>query len=127
MKVLIADESAAVCERLASMMSELKGIESIADARGCLEAVTSPQKTVPEVVPFDIETHERQWPDALQQIKNSKSTSTLIALTHTYELSARIWALISSLISLTISIGYSTCSRRSPHKVPRHQDIRPIT
>jgi two-component system OmpR family response regulator len=82
MKVLIVDESTGVCERLSGVLSELKGIESIAQAKGCLEAATSTKKNVPDVVLFDIRTHEGQWTDDLQQIKNSKSAPTLIVLSN---------------------------------------------
>ena len=48
----------------------------------CLEALASIRTDSPDVVLFDIETHEGHWTDTLQQIKSSSPSPKLIILTN---------------------------------------------
>ena len=82
MKVLILDESKAVRERVFDVLSELEGVESLVQTGECQEALASIRGTPPDVVLFDIETHEGHWTDTLQRIKSSSPCPKLIIFTN---------------------------------------------
>ncbi len=81
MRVLIVDDSAIVRERLEAMLSEIKEIENINQARDSLEAMACFQKLNPEVVILDIRMPGGSGIDVLQKIKKSSHPPVVIVLT----------------------------------------------
>jgi DNA-binding NarL/FixJ family response regulator len=82
MKVLIMDESAAVRERLFDVLSEFEGVESLTQAGHWPEALALIQTVAPDVVVFDIDTHEGHWMDILRQVKAGCPSPRVIVLTN---------------------------------------------
>jgi DNA-binding NarL/FixJ family response regulator len=83
MKVLIADDSAIVRERLVGLLSELPEVEIVGEARTTEEAAQSIQQLRPDVVILDI-----QMPgggsgiDVLRAVKERQSAPRVIMLTN---------------------------------------------
>ncbi len=69
MKVLIADDSQVVRERLISMLSELTEIEIIGEARDSTEAIDAIYRLKPDVVIMDIRMPGGSGIDVLRAIK----------------------------------------------------------
>jgi two-component system OmpR family response regulator len=81
-KVLIVDKSMAVRERLFDVLSELKGVESVAQAGDCLQALAQMQTVAPDAVVLDIDTDGVEWMDMLRHVKGSNSSPRLIIFTN---------------------------------------------
>jgi DNA-binding NarL/FixJ family response regulator len=82
MRILIADDSAVLRERLTEMLSELPGIEIIGYAQGVQEAIASINRLKPSVVILDIRMPGGNGMDVLQDIKRDKSSPIVIVLTN---------------------------------------------
>jgi len=82
MNILIVDGSALVCERLIKMLSELKNIKIISQARNTLEAIQVRKKINPDVVILDIRLPDGSGFDVLQDIKKSSVRTVVIILTN---------------------------------------------
>ena len=82
MKVLIADDSALVRERLMTMLSELNGIEIISEARDGQEALDTIQTLCPDVVILDIRMPKGNGIDVLKYIDKNKPSCMVIMLTN---------------------------------------------
>jgi DNA-binding NarL/FixJ family response regulator len=82
MRILIADDSAVLRERLTEMLSELPGIEVIGYAQDVQEALASINKLNPSVVILDIRMPGGSGIDVLQDIKKGKNSPTVIVLTN---------------------------------------------
>lgn len=81
MKVFIADDSAAVRERLVDMISELSAIEVVAQAQDGLEATNAIMKLKPDVVILDIRMPGGSGIDVLRNIKKDRTAPVVIMLT----------------------------------------------
>ena len=68
MKVLIADDSTVVRERLSIMLSECKGVDVISQARDGAEAIDSISTLHPDVVVLDIRMPRKSGIDVLKEI-----------------------------------------------------------
>ncbi len=82
MKVLIADDSAIVRERLKAMLSEITELENISQAKDSVEAISSFQKMNPDVVILDVRMPGGSGIGVLQKIKQSNHPPLVIVLTN---------------------------------------------
>jgi DNA-binding NarL/FixJ family response regulator len=81
-KVFIADDSAAVVERLITMLSELPQVEIIGHAQDAREAIKATRQLNPDVVILDIRMPGGSGIDVLKDIKSNKPTPVVIMLTN---------------------------------------------
>jgi DNA-binding NarL/FixJ family response regulator len=81
-KVFIVDDSAVLRERLITILSELKGIEIIGQAKGPTEAQEAIPKLKPDVVILDIRMPGGNGIDVLENIKKGKSPPIVIMFTN---------------------------------------------
>jgi DNA-binding NarL/FixJ family response regulator len=82
MKVFIADDSAAVGERLITMLSEFPQVEIIGHAQDTREAIESIRQLNPDVVILDIRMPGGSGIDVLKDIKSNKPAPVVIMLTN---------------------------------------------
>ena len=82
MKVLIADDSIVLRERLEEMLSELPGVEIMGHAQNVPETLTSIKELNPDVVILDIRMPGGSGIDVLQDIKKDKQAPLIIILTN---------------------------------------------
>lgn len=82
MQVFIADDSAAICERLAAVIQETPGAELAGQARDTTEATRSILKLRPDVVILDVRMPPRSGVDVLQTIKRLDPPPKVIVLTN---------------------------------------------
>lgn len=82
MRVLIADDSAAVRERLETMLLELQGVEVIGQAGDAVEATKSILELKPDVVILDIRMPGGGGIDTLRSIKRVAPAPRVIMLTN---------------------------------------------
>ena len=81
-KVLIADDSTLVRERLRDMLSQLGQIELIGEARDGLEAMDAIRELSPDVVLLDIRMPKRNGIEVLQNIRKAGASPMVIMLTN---------------------------------------------
>ena len=81
-KVFIVDDSAFLRERLITMLSELKGIEIIGQAKGPPEAQEAIPKLKPDVVILDIRMPGGNGIEVLKNIKKDKNPPLVIMFTN---------------------------------------------
>ena len=81
MKVFIADDSAVVRERLATILAELHGIEIAGQAIDAVEAIKGINSLGPDVVILDIRMRGMSGIDLLYKIKRSSPAPKVIVLT----------------------------------------------
>jgi len=72
----------AVRERLFDVLSELKGVENVAQAGDCLQALAQMQTAAPDAVVLDIDADGVEWMDMLRHVKGSSSSPRLIIFTN---------------------------------------------
>lgn len=83
MKVLIADDSAILRERLAHLLSDLDGIEAIEQAEDTTRARELVQKMKPDVAILDVRIPKGGGIDLLRDIrKRAHPSTTIIMLTN---------------------------------------------
>jgi len=82
MKILIADGSEIMRERLKVMLSDITELKNISQAEDVLEAITSFQKLNPEVVILDIRMPGGSGIDVLREIKKGNQPPLVIVLTN---------------------------------------------
>ena len=82
MRVLIADDSAAVRQRLKTMLSELPGIEIVGQAEDAPQARESILELRPDVVILDIRMPMGSGIEVLRDIKQRKHAPVVIMLTN---------------------------------------------
>lgn len=81
MKVLIADDSALVRERLAALISELEVVELVGLAGNAHETLEAIQRLKPDIVTLDIRMPGSNGIQVLKAIKMSPSAPVVIMLT----------------------------------------------
>lgn len=81
-KVLIADDSPVVRERLATMLNELAGIKVVGYAEDVARAIRMIRKLKPDVVILDIMMPGGNGVDVLKNIKQDKTSPMVIILTN---------------------------------------------
>ena len=82
MRVLIADDSDLVRMRLVDMLSDLKGIEAICEAREGLEAIQLTRKLKPDVVILDVRMPKRNGIEVMSEISQENYRPVIIILTN---------------------------------------------
>lgn len=82
MKILIADDSPVVRERLVTMLSELKDIEIVGQAQDAHEAIDFIQTLRPDVVILDIRMPGGSGMEVLPKIKQDNYDPIVIMLTN---------------------------------------------
>lgn len=82
MRVLIADDSAVVVERLVTLLSELEDVEIIAEAQTCGEATECIQQLQPDVVILDIRMPGGSGIDVLETAKKTATAPIIMMLTN---------------------------------------------
>lgn len=81
-KILIADDSLIVRERLVTMLDELAGIEIVGQAENVAEAISAIRRLQPHIVILDIRMPGGSGIDVLQQIKQDEVRPIVIILTN---------------------------------------------
>jgi DNA-binding NarL/FixJ family response regulator len=82
MRVLIADDSPIVCERLKAMLSNLEEIETVGRARDVSEAINSIEELKPDAVILDIQMPVGSGIEVLKHIKKEHPATVVIMLTN---------------------------------------------
>ena len=81
-RVFIVDDSAIIRERLEMILSELKGIEIIGQAKCSTEAEEAIPKLKPDVVILDIRMPGGSGIEVLKEIKKGRNPPVVIMLTN---------------------------------------------
>jgi len=81
-KVLIADDSHIVRERLVSLLSDLPGVDIVAEAQTAFEAIQSIRRLKPAVVILDISMPGGSGIQVLETIRKEKPVPLIIMLTN---------------------------------------------
>ncbi len=81
-KVFIVDDSAFLRERLITMLSELKDIEIIGQAKGPIEAIEALTKLKPDAVILDIRMPGGNGIEVLKNIKSGRNPPQVIMFTN---------------------------------------------
>jgi len=82
MKVLIVDDSAVVRVRLADLLLEVEGVESVAQAENGQQALELVKSLKPDVAIVDVRMPRRSGIDLLEDVRKSKQTIKVIMLTN---------------------------------------------
>ena len=82
MRILIADDSAVVRERLISLLTDLRGIEVVGQAEDAIEARNLAEKLRPDVAILDLRMPKGSGADVLCDIKKLNPTPKVIMLTN---------------------------------------------
>lgn len=82
MKVLIVDDSAIVRVRLADLLLEIEGVETVAQAQDAPRALEMLKTLKPDVAIFDVLMPERSGIDLLEDVKRIGQTFKVIMLTN---------------------------------------------
>ena len=82
MKVFIVDDSKIVRDRLVILLSDLKKIEVIGQAKSTRQAIVAIRKLKPDVVILDIRMRDGNGIEVLANIKKDKSSPVIIMLTN---------------------------------------------
>ncbi len=81
-KVFIADDSAALRERLVAILDEVEAVEIIGEAQNVPEAIDLIEKVKPQVVILDIRMPGGSGIDVLHRIKHYTPSPVVIMLTN---------------------------------------------
>jgi DNA-binding NarL/FixJ family response regulator len=81
MRVLIADDSALLRERIRGLISEIEGIELVAEAANAQAALEATRRLRPDVVILDIRMPEGNGMKVLARVKDEPSPPIVIMLT----------------------------------------------
>lgn len=81
MKVLIADGSALIRNRLVDSLEDVKDIEIIGQAKNAIETIAEVWKLNPDAVVMDIQMPAGNAIEVLQSIKKHKPSTCVIVLT----------------------------------------------
>jgi len=82
MRILIADDSAVVRERLIGLLTDLRGIEVVGQAEDAIEARNLAEKLRPDVAILDLRMPKGSGADVLCDIKKLDPTPKVIMLTN---------------------------------------------
>ena len=82
MKVLIVDDSAVVRVRLADLLLEVEGVESVTQAENGQQALELVKSLKPDVAIVDVRMPRRSGIDLLEDVRKSKQTLKVIMLTN---------------------------------------------
>jgi DNA-binding NarL/FixJ family response regulator len=82
MKVLIVDDSAVVRVRLADLLLEVEGVESVAQAENGQQGLELVKSLKPDVAIVDVRMPRRSGIDLLEDVRKSRQTLKVIMLTN---------------------------------------------
>lgn len=82
MKILIADDSSVVRERLKNLLTDVQGLEVVGQAEDALEARDLVEKLRPDVAILDLRMPKGSGADVLLDIKKLNPTPMVIMLTN---------------------------------------------
>jgi len=82
MRILIADDSAVVRERLIGLLTDLRGIEVVGQAEDAIEARNLAEKLKPDVAILDLRMPKGSGADVLSDLKKLNPTPKVIMLTN---------------------------------------------
>jgi DNA-binding NarL/FixJ family response regulator len=82
MKVLIVDDSTIVRVRLADLVLEIEGVESVAQAQDALRGLDLVKTMKPDVAIFDVRMPKRSGIDLLEDVKRIGQAPKVIMLTN---------------------------------------------
>ena len=82
MRVFIADDSAMVCERLASLLTPIEGITIAGRAHDVPDAIESIRRLKPDAVILDIQMPGGSGFDVLQQVKKDEPAPIVVMMTN---------------------------------------------
>ena len=82
MRVLIADDSAAVRERLAELLREIPNVHIVGEASDGIEALRLVKRNRPHVAILDIQMPGANGIDVLREIRSEDQKSIVIMLTN---------------------------------------------
>ena len=82
MKILIADDSLVVRDRLVTLLTELHGIEVVGQAKDATEARNLAEELRPDVAILDVRMPKGSGADVLLDIKKLNPTPKVIILTN---------------------------------------------
>ena len=82
MRILIADDSAVVRDRLIRLLTDLRGIEVVGQAEDAIEARNLAEKLRPDVAILDLRMPKGSGADVLCDIKKLDPTPKVIMLTN---------------------------------------------
>jgi DNA-binding NarL/FixJ family response regulator len=85
MRVLIADNSTALSERLADHLGELAGVEIVGQAKDAAAARDLSARLKPDLTVLDTLDSRGDWIDLLQDLKRNSPGSKVIMLTNFVE------------------------------------------
>jgi len=89
MKVLIADDSEIVRERLAYLLGDVEGLEIVGQAEDAVEAEDLAGELKPDVAILDVRMPRGSGVDVLRSIKRDNPGATVIILTNFVDPEAR--------------------------------------
>jgi DNA-binding NarL/FixJ family response regulator len=89
MKVLIADDSEIVRERLAYLLGDVEGVEIVGQAEDAVEAGDLAGELKPDVAILDVRMPRGSGVDVLRAIKRDNPAATVIMLTNFVDPEAR--------------------------------------
>jgi DNA-binding NarL/FixJ family response regulator len=89
MKVLIADDSEIVRERLAYLLGDLEGVEIVGQAEDAVEGSNLAEALRPDVAIVDVRMPRGSGVDVLRAIKRDNPAATVIMLTNFVDPEAR--------------------------------------
>ncbi len=82
MKILIADDSQLICDRIRESINEIKNVEIVAEAKNGAEAFDLINKLRPDFILLDIRMPELNGIEVLKKIKENKIESKVCILTN---------------------------------------------
>jgi DNA-binding NarL/FixJ family response regulator len=82
MDVVLIDDSQLVRERVATIISEIRGVKVIGEASNSIDAIKVVKKTKPDVVILDIKMPGENGVDVLRKLRGWSSTIKIIMLTN---------------------------------------------
>jgi DNA-binding NarL/FixJ family response regulator len=80
MKVLIADDSSLVSNRLAAMLSRVEGVEIVGETHSAFETINLIRDRKPEVVVMDVQIKGGRGIDVVQDIKKDSPSPIFVML-----------------------------------------------
>jgi len=89
MKVLIADDSDIVRERLAYLLGDVRGVEIVGQAEDAVEGSSLAEALKPDVTILDVRMPRGSGVDVLRSIKRDNPAATVIILTNFVDPEAR--------------------------------------
>ncbi|SRR5258708_804127 len=82
MKVLIVDDSAIIRVRLAELLTEIDGVEIVAQAENAIKALGLMQALKPDVAIVDVRMPKRSGMELLEDVKGTHKPPKIIMLTN---------------------------------------------